>query len=64
VGRDHPPIKPLDGAFGECTVQFFWKNKFIERRVQYGKTDSVGNFSHHSQGKGKERKEAYLDGLL
>jgi len=54
----------LDGAFGERTLQFFLKNKFNERRVHYGKTDSVGDFSHHSQGKGKERKEAYLDGLL
>jgi hypothetical protein len=55
---------PLDGAFGERTLQFFLKNKFNERGVHYGKTDSVGDFSHHGQGKVKERKEAYLDRLL
>jgi hypothetical protein len=43
---------------------WFRKTKFNERRVRYGKTDSVGDFSHHSQGKGKEREKVNLDGLL
>jgi hypothetical protein len=43
---------------------WFRKNKFNERRVRYGKTDSVGDLSHHDQGKGKEREEVNLDGLL
>jgi hypothetical protein len=50
----------------------FWKdkafltsiNKFNERRINGGKTDSVGVLSHHGQGKGEERKKVNLDGFL
>jgi hypothetical protein len=35
-----------------------------ERRVHYGKTDSMGNVFNHDEGKGQEGEEAYLDGLL
>jgi hypothetical protein len=37
---------------------------FDERRVHYGKTDSVGGFFNNDESKGEEGKEAYLDGLL
>jgi hypothetical protein len=37
---------------------------YNERRVHYGKADSVGGIFNNDEGKGEERKEAYLDGLL
>jgi len=37
---------------------------FDERRGYDGKTDSVGVLFNNDEGKGEERKEAYLDGLL
>jgi hypothetical protein len=37
---------------------------YDERRVGYGKTDSVGGLFNNDEGKGEEGKEAYLDGLL
>jgi len=37
---------------------------YNERRVHYGKTDSMGGIFNSDEGKGQERKEAYLDGLL
>ena len=41
------------------------RDKFYdERRVRYGKTDSVGGLFNNDEGKGQEGKEAYLDGLL
>jgi hypothetical protein len=40
------------------------KNITQERRIRHGKTNSVGDLSHHSQGKGEERKKANLDGFL
>jgi hypothetical protein len=40
------------------------KTKFNERGICYGKANSVGDLSHHSQGKGKEREKTDLDGLL
>jgi hypothetical protein len=45
----------------------FWHLRGLgntERRGRYGKTDSMGDFSHHSQGKCEKAEEAYLDGLL
>jgi hypothetical protein len=38
--------------------------EYNERRVHYGKTDSVGGLFNNDESKGEERKEAYLDGLL
>jgi hypothetical protein len=55
---------PLNGAFRESTLQSFLKTKFKERRVRYGKPNSVGDLSHHDQGKGKEREKVNPDGLL
>jgi len=40
------------------------KTEFNERRFRYGEANSVGDLSHHSQGKGKEREKIDLDGLL
>jgi len=40
------------------------KTKFNERRIRYGKANSVGDLSHHNQGKGKEREKTDFDGLL
>jgi len=37
---------------------------YEERRVHYGKTDSMGGIFNSDEGKGQEGKEAYLDGLL
>jgi hypothetical protein len=37
---------------------------YDEMRVHYGKTDSVAGFFNNDEGKGEERKEAYLNGLL
>ena len=37
---------------------------YDERRVHYGKTDSMGGIFNSDEGKGQEGKEAYLDGLL
>jgi hypothetical protein len=37
---------------------------YSERRVHYGKTDSMGNVFNHDEGKGQEGEKAYLDGLL
>jgi hypothetical protein len=35
-----------------------------ERRVHYGKTNSMGNVFNNDEGKGQEGEKAYLDGLL
>lgn len=40
------------------------RNKIEERGVCYGKTNSMGDLSHHSQDKGEEREKIDLDGLL
>jgi hypothetical protein len=37
---------------------------YDERRIHYGKTNSMGGIFNNDEGKGEERKEAYLDGLL
>jgi hypothetical protein len=37
---------------------------YKERKVHYGKPDSVGDLSHHNQGKSKEVEKVNLDGLL
>jgi len=41
-----------------------WLIHCDERRVHHGKTDSMGDIFDNDEGKGEERKEAYLDGLL
>jgi hypothetical protein len=41
-----------------------WLIHYNERRVRYGKTDSVGGLFNNDEGKSEEGKEAYLDGLL
>jgi hypothetical protein len=35
-----------------------------ERRIYYGKTNSMGDFSHNGQSKGKEGEKTDFDGLL
>jgi hypothetical protein len=35
-----------------------------ERRIGYGKTNPMGNFSQRGEGKGKKGKEINSDGLL
>jgi hypothetical protein len=37
---------------------------YDERRVRYGKTDSMGGLFNNDEGKGKKGKEADLDRLL
>ncbi len=40
------------------------RNKFNERRIDHGKSNSMGNVSHDGEGKGEERKEIDSNGLL
>ena len=40
------------------------RNQVEERRIRCGETNSMGEFSHQSQGKSEKGKKADLDGLL
>jgi hypothetical protein len=40
------------------------RNKFNERRIDHGKSNSMGNVSYDGEGKGEERKEIDSNGLL
>jgi hypothetical protein len=40
------------------------RNTIGERRVCYGKTNSMGDLSYHSQDKGEEGEKTDPDGLL
>jgi hypothetical protein len=56
-GEEYSNISSFEG--GDLFVK-----PFDERRVDYGKADSVGGFFNDDESKGEERKEAYPDGLL
>jgi hypothetical protein len=47
-------IDPRD-CFQRLIPPWVRKIKFNERRIHNGKANSVGDFSYHNQGKGKER---------
>ena len=52
------------GAFSWFVGDVAVMKDYNERRVRYGKPDSVGDLSHQNQGKGKEMEKVNLDGLL
>jgi hypothetical protein len=42
----------------------YFSTQIEERMVCYGKTNSMGDFSHGGEGKGEKRKEISPNGLL
>jgi hypothetical protein len=58
---------PVRSNSTRCALPYGLRGGLIhydERRVHYGKTDSMGGIFNSDEGKGQERKEAYLGGLL
>ena len=59
--------EPVRSNSTRCALPYGLRGGLIhydERRVHYGKTDSMGGIFNSDEGKGQERKEAYLDGFL
>jgi hypothetical protein len=42
---------------------FFTQLGFNKGRIDYGKTNPMGDIPHRSQGKGEEGEETHFDGL-